>query len=168
MKGFEAVEHVARTFPEMTMVLAVRGPLPEHVKEFPNVRVFQDATYDLLPLLYNAADFSVCPSRYDPFPFVVSEALASGTPVIASPHGASQTFYTDPATRPLLTASADDMEGFTRAVQNVLSNPSRWRAIVKEVVRPSLQKMMAPENWWRQFLGAVGLSNERGEICLQG
>jgi glycosyltransferase involved in cell wall biosynthesis len=142
----------------MTMLLAVRGPLPEDIRRLSNVRVFQDAPYDILPLLYNAADFSMCPSRYDPFPFVVSEALASGTPVIASPHGASLTFYTEPATKPLMTASADDMEGFTRAVRNVLSDPRGWRAIVERVVRPNLEEMMAPENWWNRFLEAVRLT----------
>ena len=157
MKGFESVEHVARRFPELTMLLAVRGPLPDRVRQLPNVRVFQDATYDLLPLLYNAADFSMCPSRYDPFPFVVSEALASGTPVIASPHGASLTFYTEAATKPLLTASADDFEGFERSVREVLSNPSKWRDTIQEVVRPRLVEMMAPENWWKRFLATVGM-----------
>ena len=158
MKGFGAVEHVARRFPRMTMLVAVRGPLPEGVQQLPNVRVFQNATYDLLPTLYNAADFSMCPSRYDPFPFVVSEALASGTPVIASPHGASLTFYTDPALKPLLTNSTDDHEGFEDAVRRVVADPQKWRDVIRTQVRPRLEEMMAPENWWRHFLGAVGVS----------
>ena len=157
MKGFAAVEHVARAFPEVTMLVAVRGPFPELARQLPNVRVFQDATYDVLPLLYNAADFSMCPSRYDPFPFVVSEALASGTPVIASPHGAGLTFYNNPATKPLLTASADDFEGFEKAVRNVLSAPQEWRELIQTKVRPSLEEMMAPENWWRRFNEVVEL-----------
>jgi len=157
MKGFEAVEHVARRFPEMTMLVAVRGPFPERARQLPNVRVLQNATYEVLPLLYNAADFSMCPSRYDPFPFVVSEALASGTPVIASPHGASLTFYTDPATKPLLTLSADDIEGFEEAVRQVLSDPRRWRDLIHTRVRPRLEEMMAPENWWKRFLKVVGI-----------
>jgi glycosyltransferase involved in cell wall biosynthesis len=157
MKGFGAVEHVARKFPELTMLVAVRGPLPEGVQKLPNVRVFQNATYDLLPTLYNAADFSMCPSRYDPFPFVVAEALASGTPVIASPHGASLTFYTDPALKPLLTASADDHEGFETAVRQVLADPQKWRDTIQARLRPRLEEMMAPENWWRRFHDIIGL-----------
>jgi len=155
MKGFGAVEHVARAFPELTMLLAIRGPLPKGLMQFPNVRVFHDASYEMLPLLYNAADFSMCPSRYDPFPFVVSEALASGTPVIASPHGASLTFYTDAATKPLLTASSDDLEGFEKAVHHVLSDPRKWRDLIQTKVRPRLEEMMAPVNWWRRFLEVV-------------
>jgi glycosyltransferase involved in cell wall biosynthesis len=157
MKGFAAVEHIARKFPELTMLVAVRGPLPEGVQKLPNVRIFQNATYDALPLLYNAADFSMCPSRYDPFPYVVSEALASGTPVIASPHGASLTFYTEAALKPLLTTSADDLEGFEVAVRQVLSDPQKWRDLVQAKVRPRLEEMMAPENWWGRFLRVVGI-----------
>jgi glycosyltransferase involved in cell wall biosynthesis len=158
MKGFGAVENIARKFPELTMLVAVRGPVPDVVKRLANVRVFQNATYDLLPTLYNAADFSMCPSRYDPFPFVVSEALASGTPVIASPHGASLTFYTDPALKPLLTSSTDDHEGFEEAVRQVLSDPQKWRDLIRTRVRPRLEEMMAPKKWWERFLRTVGLS----------
>jgi glycosyltransferase involved in cell wall biosynthesis len=157
MKGFGAVEHIARKFPELTMLVAVRGPLPEGVQAISNIRVFQNATYDVLPTLYSAADFSMCPSRYDPFPFVVSEALASGTPVIASPHGASLTYYNNDALKPLLTASTDDLDGFERAVREVLSDPQKWRDLIQARVRPHLEQMMAPENWWRRFLETVGI-----------
>jgi glycosyltransferase involved in cell wall biosynthesis len=156
MKGMGAVEHVARKFPDMTMLVAVRGPLPEGLLALPNVKVFQNANYELLPILYNAADFSLCPSRYDPFPFVVSEALASGTPVIASPHGASLTFYNDDALKPLLAASTDDLEGFEKAVEQVISDPQKWRNLIQARVRPRLEEMMAPENWWKRFYDTVG------------
>jgi glycosyltransferase involved in cell wall biosynthesis len=156
MKGFGAVEHIARSFPDLTMLLAVRGALPDGIQKLPNVRVFQDATYDMLPVLYNAADFSICPSRYDPFPFVVSEALACGTPVIASPHGASLTYYVDSALKPLLTASTDDLGGFQRAVREVLADPQAWRELVQAKVRPHLMDMMSPENWWPRFQRVVG------------
>jgi glycosyltransferase involved in cell wall biosynthesis len=157
MKGFGAVEHIARKFPEMTMLVVVRGLLPEDIQALPNIRTFQNATYGLLPLLYNAADFSMCPSRYDPFPFVVSEALASGTPVIASPHGASLTYYNEDALTPLLTASTDDLEGFERSVREVLSDPQKWRDVIQARVRPRLEEMMSPENWWRRFHDIVGI-----------
>jgi len=37
-----------------------------------------------VPVLMRAADFVVCPSRYEPFSLVVLEALASGRPVVTS------------------------------------------------------------------------------------
>jgi glycosyltransferase involved in cell wall biosynthesis len=156
-KGFFVVEHIARENPQMTMLVAVRGPLPESTRALPNVRVFQDANYDLLPILYSAADFSLSPSRYDAFSFVVAEALSCGTPVIASPHGASLTFYTDDALKPLLTASTDDLAGFEKAVREVLSDPQKWRDQIQAKVRPRLVEMMAPTNWWRRFQRVVGI-----------
>jgi glycosyltransferase involved in cell wall biosynthesis len=156
-KGFPVVEQIARENPQLTMLVAVRGVLPDGIRALSNVRTFQDAGYDLLPILYSAADFSLSPSRYDAFSFVVAEALSCGTPVIASPHGASLTFYTEPPLDQLLTESADDMEGFRRAVRTVLSDPAQWRAVIESKVRPRLEEMMAPENWWKRFLGAVGI-----------
>ena len=120
--------------------------------------MFHDATYDLLPVLYNAADFSLCPSRYDAFPMVFSEALACGTPVVASPHGASLAYYRDPALKPLLTASTDDLAGFERAVGAIVSDPQKWRDLIQAKLRPRLEEMVAPENWWRRFEDVVGLA----------
>jgi glycosyltransferase involved in cell wall biosynthesis len=157
MKGFGAVVHIAKKFPQMTMMVAVRGAVPKEIEKLSNVRVFHDATYDLLPLLYNAADFSMCPSRYDPFPFVVAEALATGTPVIASPHGASLTFYNEAVLKPLLVSSTDDLEGFEQAVEQVISDPQRWRQLIQAMVRPRLEEMMAPVNWWSRFERVVGI-----------
>jgi glycosyltransferase involved in cell wall biosynthesis len=156
MKGFTTVQHLARKLPKVTWLLAVRGPVPEEVQAIPNVRVFRNATYELLPVLYNAADFSLCPSRYDPFPFVVAEALACGTPVIASPHGASLTFYRETNLKPLLTSSTDDLEGFERAVGRVSADPLLWRAKIQEEVRPELEEMMSPGRWWKRFQEVVG------------
>lgn len=156
-KGFGMVEQIARESPEVTMLVAVRGALPDDIRRLPNMRIFPDANYELLPALYNAADFSLCPSRYDAFGFVVAEALACGTPVIASRCGASLGLYQAAALKPLLVASTDDFEGFRQAVARVLSAPAEWRDLVQSQVRPRLEEMMAPENWWRRFQHAVGL-----------
>jgi glycosyltransferase involved in cell wall biosynthesis len=159
LKGISSVEHIARKYPQITILIAVRGPLPEGTQDLPNVRLFQNADYELLPILYNAADFSLCPSRYDAFPFVVAEALACGTPVIASPHGASLAFYTDPLSKQLLTCSAEDLPGLERAVERVVSDPSHWRRVVEQQIRPRLEQMMSPANWWRRFVEVVGLED---------
>ena len=157
MKGFETVLHVAKKFPKTMMLMAVRGAVPEEAERLPNVRIFRDADYELLPVLYNAADFSLVPSRYDPFPFVVSEALSCGTAVIASPHGASLTYYKEPELQRFLVSATDDFAGFERAVQQVVDDPGAARELVERKVRPQLEAMMAPERWWPRFLRVVGM-----------
>jgi glycosyltransferase involved in cell wall biosynthesis len=44
----------------------------------------------VLPLYYAAADVCVVPSHYEPFGLVAIEAMASGTPVVASNVGGLQ------------------------------------------------------------------------------
>ena len=157
VKGPHVVEHLARSFPNITMLIALRGNIPQEFARLSNAKIYQNAEYNLLPILYNAADFSLCPSRYDSFPFVVSEALACGTPVICSPHGASLAYYDEPAMKVLLSKSADDLEGFERAVRLVLSDSTGWRELIQKNVRAKLEERMSPENWWKKFLHSTDL-----------
>ncbi len=48
-----------------------------------------------LPLYYNAADICVVPSHYESFSLVAAEALACGTPVVASKVGGLQSLVVD-------------------------------------------------------------------------
>jgi glycosyltransferase involved in cell wall biosynthesis len=162
MKGFSTIEYLIRAFPHVRWLLALRDTLPESIGKLLQVTLFQNAGYELLPILYNSADFCVCPSRYDPFPYVVSEALACGTPVIASPHGASVTYHKGNQLERLLTESTDDYRGFEESVRLVLDEPQKWRQIVCEQVRPRVATLMAPENWWQRFLSVSGLENGDG------
>jgi glycosyltransferase involved in cell wall biosynthesis len=157
MKNFQMVRALIKALPEVQWILALRGATVEEFNDNSRVRIFRDATPELVPQLYNAADFSVCPSRYDPFPYVVSESLACGTPVIASPHGASRFFLSDPPLDSLLVSGPDATEEFVTAARNVLGDPALYRRIVIERVRPRLESVMAPQNWWRRFFAETGL-----------
>jgi len=125
------------------------------------VTVFQDAGYQQLPRIYNAADVSVCPSRYEAFGYVVVEALACGTPVVATPGGASRIFLTDPNVHGLLV-DPDDVGGFEDAIRGVLADLDGYRHRVIEVLRRQLELRLAPENWWPRFLDVTGLDRDGG------
>jgi glycosyltransferase involved in cell wall biosynthesis len=158
-KGFPIVQFLIRSFPQIQWVLALRGATAtdQDLNE-KNVRLFQNASYEQLPLLYNAADFSLCPSRYEPFGYVVAEALACGLPVITTPGGVSHLFLSSPSLDQFLIKEPDDKRAFLDAVSEILSNPKGYRQIVLKTVRPHLEELMAPENWWRRFCMAVGLN----------
>lgn len=51
------------------------------------IRWFHRLTDQELLDYYAAADLFLCPSPYEPFGLVLVEAFASGTPVVATPHG---------------------------------------------------------------------------------
>jgi glycosyltransferase involved in cell wall biosynthesis len=74
-----------------------------------------------LPFYYAAADVCVVPSHYEPFGLVAIEAMASGTPVVASDVGGLQ-FTVVPEETGLL-APPKDVESFARAIDRILSDP---------------------------------------------
>lgn len=157
VKGFQMVRTLMRLLPGVRWLLALRGSIPADLGDDLRVKIFANASYDLLPILYAAADFTVFPSRYDSFGYVVAEALACGTPVIAAPSGASRLFLEAPPLDSLLMKGATDPEEYIGAAQKVLSDAPRYRQAVLHSARPKVLQTMAPENWWPRFLAVTGL-----------
>ncbi len=151
IKNFSVVRALIQALPEVQWVLALRGGLPE--KTFPthNTHLFEDASPEVLSTIYAAADFSLCPSVYESFGYVVAESLACGTPVIAAPGGASRLFLSDPPLDRLLVRDANEFEAYLAIVREVLSGPAFYRQLVLDHARPKVEWWMAPENWWRRF-----------------
>lgn len=79
---------------------------------------------DILPAYYAAADVCVVPSHYEPFGLVAIEAMACGTPVVASDVGGLQ-FTVIPEETGLL-APPQDEAAFAEAIDRILANAD-WR-----------------------------------------
>jgi glycosyltransferase involved in cell wall biosynthesis len=156
-KGFPMVRKLVDAVPEVYWILALRGDLPSEMPPQQNLRVLQNASHDQISTLYNAASFSLCPSLYEGFGYVVAESLSCGTPVIASPGGASRLFLKDQPFSQFLIEDPNDFSSFRHAVSQVLSDPQKWRDLIQTRVRPRLEEMMAPENWWKRFERVVGI-----------
>lgn len=156
-KGFPVVRGLIEAIPQISWVLALRGSVPEDIRKNPHVRVFQDMPNEKIPLLYSAADFALSPSRYDAFPYAVCEALACGVPLIASPSGASSLFLKDPPLNRFLVSHADATHEFLGAVRELLRDPDFYQKAVLKNVRPRIEEVMSPANWWHRFLKVTGL-----------
>jgi D-inositol-3-phosphate glycosyltransferase len=76
--------------------------------------------HDQLPLYYTAADLCVIPSHYEPFGLVAIEAMACGTPVIASAVGGLKFSVVSEETG--LLVPPQDVTAFAQAIYRVLSN----------------------------------------------
>jgi len=157
MKGFPMVRKLIHALPEVYWILALRGDLPKDLQSQLDCRLLHNVSHDHLASLYNAASFSVCPSLYEPFGYVVAESLSCGTPVIASPGGASRSFLQTPPFGQFLIEDPNDFSSFESAVREVLAKPEYYRRAVLEQIRPRIEKLMAPENWWRRFSEATNL-----------
>lgn len=77
---------------------------------------------DVVALIYNLADVSVIPSRVEPFGLVAVEALACGTPVIATNEGGLPDFVNDSVG---VLVDVDDAAGLATAVIHELSTGSK-------------------------------------------
>lgn len=81
--------------------------------------------HEQLPLYYAAADVCVVPSHYEPFGLVAIEAMACGTPVVASDVGGLK-FTVVPEKTGLLVKPKDE-SGFAQAIARILQNET-WAA----------------------------------------
>jgi glycosyltransferase involved in cell wall biosynthesis len=95
---------------------------------------------DNLPVYYAAADVCVVPSHYEPFGLVAIEAMASGTPVVASDVGGLQ-FTVVPEETGLL-APPKDNAAFAAAIDRILANPE-WRKQLGKKARVRVEKMFS-------------------------
>lgn len=93
--------------------------------ELQNVTVFPGRVeHHDLAYYYAAADICVVPSHYEPFGLVAIEAMASGTPVVASEVGGLKYTVVDEVTG--LLAPPQDEQAFASAIDLILSDDS-WR-----------------------------------------
>jgi D-inositol-3-phosphate glycosyltransferase len=77
-------------------------------------------SHEILPFYYAAADVCVVPSHYEPFGLVAIEAMACGTPVIASNVGGLK-FTVIPEETGLLVPP-QDINGFANAINRILTD----------------------------------------------
>lgn len=82
---------------------------------------------EVLPMLYGAAGLTVVPSLYEGFGLPVLEAMACGSPVVASTVGGLREAVGDAA----LVVDPRDVRGWSRALEDVLASPAR-RASLRE------------------------------------
>jgi len=76
---------------------------------------------DTLPYYYSAADVVVMPSHYESFGMVALEAMACGTPVVASQVGGLAFLIKDGKTG--YTVPADDPKALADQLEKIITNP---------------------------------------------
>ena len=103
---------------------------------------------DILPVYYAAADVCVVPSHYEPFGLVAIEAMASGTPVVASDVGGLQ-FTVVPEETGLLAPPKDDV-AFAAAIDRILLD-SNFRNRLGQAARVRVENKFSWEGVAKQL-----------------
>ena len=109
---------------------------------------------DILPAYFAAADVCVVPSHYEPFGLVAIEAMACGTPVIASDVGGLQ-FTVVPEVTGLL-APPKDVSAFAKSIDRILADPD-WRNQLGHQARKRVEEKFS----W------PGVASQLGDLYLQ-
>lgn len=91
---------------------------------------------DNLHLYYAAANVCVVPSHYEPFGLVAIEAMASGTPVVASDVGGLKYTVVDGKTG--LLCPSQDEEAFARAIDKILTHRD-WQVTLGKAGRKRVE-----------------------------
>lgn len=84
---------------------------------------------NVLPQYYSAADFLALPSHYESFGLVMLEALACGTPVVATPVGAATTLIKEGVNG--VVADSSDETALARAIARMLDTPPGSQAAIR-------------------------------------
>jgi glycosyltransferase involved in cell wall biosynthesis len=92
IKGASVMIDLAHKHPDVRFVIVGEGPMEAEIRQaaltLPNLHFMGALANEALPDLYRGADVLLVPSQYEEgFGRVVCEALACGTPVIASRRG---------------------------------------------------------------------------------
>lgn len=109
--------------------------------------------HETLKYYYAAANVCVVPSHYEPFGLVAIEAMASGTPVVASNVGGLK--YTVVHEKTGLLCPAKDDVAFAEAIDRILSKP-HWRMELGKAARKRVENYFT----WH------GVANQLDELYL--
>lgn len=108
-----------------------------------------------VPRLMRAADFVVFPSRYDPFGLVVTEAMASGRPIVTSTTAGASCLVDEESG--IVLDDPDDEAQLTHALSTLASDPAR-RASMGARGRAIAER----HTWGRMASAYVDLLEELG------
>jgi glycosyltransferase involved in cell wall biosynthesis len=133
-KGHDlAIRAVAR-LPETTLLIVGDGPeeaalrrLAEQIGLAGRVRFIGALPHERLPAAYNAADVLVLASSREGFPNVLLEALACGTPVVATAVWGTPEIVASPAAGRLVQERS--VEALSAALHDVLADPPARAAV---------------------------------------
>lgn len=97
-------------------------------------------SHENLPYYYAAANVCVTPSHYEPFGLVAIEAMASGTPVVASGVGGLQFTVVNEKTG--LLCLPQDEKAFAKAIDRILARPD-WQAKLGKAARKRVENLFS-------------------------
>lgn len=105
----------------------------------------------LMPDLFRSVNLVFVPSHYESFGLVVAEALACGTPVVATPGGASRLLMKGTRLNEFLVEDSKDVVALSDALRRAVSDLDAAQAAVAPA-QQIIRRLLEPDRWVRRFL----------------
>ena len=139
--GLEAVGRLREAFPHLGVLIVGGGPYEGALKELAEqLGITQRVVFcgpvepETMPAYYNAADLFVNPTlRIEGMPFVLAEAMACGSPIIASAMGGIPDVVVHGQTGRLVPRG--DVAQLSNEIERLLANPEERRALAEAAHR---------------------------------
>ncbi|MDV2503965.1 MAG: glycosyltransferase family 4 protein [bacterium] len=139
--GLEAVGRLRETFPNLGVLVVGGGPYEEILRELADRLGLAERVVfcgpvepETMPAYYNAADLFVNPTlRVEGMPCVITEAMASGTPVITSAMGGIPDVVVHGQTGRLVPRG--DVDRLSEEIARLLTHPEERRALAETALR---------------------------------
>jgi len=134
-KRVDALIAAVRELPDAVLLIAGDGPEEGRLRQVArgaSVTFLGAIPHDDMPILLNAADILALPSEYEGMPTVVLEALACGTPVVATHAGGIADVVTPGKTGWLLR----DVDALAETLKDALPKGGGMRAACVTAARP--------------------------------
>lgn len=129
-KGHDLVIEAIAALPDTTLLIAGAGPMERPLRALAKrigvsgrVRFLGEVAHDELPPIYNAADALVLASTHEGWPNVLLEAIACGTPAIATDAGGCSEVILAPEAG--CVVSERTSRALAAAIQKVLATTDR-------------------------------------------
>jgi glycosyltransferase involved in cell wall biosynthesis len=122
----------------VTLLLVGAGGQLYAVEGYEVVAVGAVTSSAMMRVCYNAADLLIDPTQFDNFPGVIQEAMACGTPVVASNVGGVPDMIHHRGTGYL--ARADAPQEFARGIYELFSNYDLWSGISQHARRVAVEE----------------------------
>ena len=122
-------------------------------RPIPGAIVVPRQTIEGLAQLYGACDVLILPSLYEGCSFALIEALACGTPVIATATGGAMDLRDDPVLRPFIIQGRNAPQ-FIASIKSLSQSPTLWRTVSSKS-RTYAERHHSMESFEKAYMGII-------------
>tara|TARA_R100000935_G_C2839131_1_gene170008 strand:+ start:4074 stop:5156 length:1083 start_codon:yes stop_codon:yes gene_type:complete len=132
---FESFTNVKKLIPNVVLSMYGSKDLPAHMKSTTNVEYHQGIPDSELAKIYSGCDIWLFASSREGFGLPILEALACGTPVVATNAGAAADIIDDSVGKLMTTYGAEEMSEAIISILNL--PPQKWKELSDNAFKKS-------------------------------